>query len=251
MSTTGRTIFIASVLVIAVAVLIMTGIVIGFSVRGPWFGWMQNSPFTMAPNSSYVGGMGSGRDLMGIMYSNYSIPDGGSISQDRLTVELVEERMTEFLSGREDLEVGEIMIFDNHAYVQIIERETGIGAMEILVDPISLQITPEQGPNMMWNLKYSSMHVRGMMGYRSYFGGPDDMPIGQAEAITIAQAFLDRYESGQSADERADVFYGYYTLHTEREGEVTGMLSVNGYTGQVFPHTWHGELITMSDAGDF
>jgi hypothetical protein len=161
----------------------------------------------------------------------------------------VEDRLTEFLSGRGDLEVGEIMIFDNHAYAEIVERDTGIGAMEVLVDPASLQITPEHGPNMMWNLKYSSMYGRGMMD-RSEWAGDLEMPINSEKAVELAQAFLDRYEPGLSADEHADVFYGYYTLHTEREGEVIGMLSVNGYTGQVFPHTWHGELLSMSEAGD-
>ena len=240
MSTTGRTILIVSVSVIAVATLIMIGIVIG---------WMQNPPFMMAPNSGYSGGMGSGQGMMGMMYGDYSIPDADPTSQDRLSMELVEDRLTEFLSGRDDLEVGEIMIFDNHAYAEIVERDTGIGAMEVLVDPVSLQVTPEHGPNMMWNLKYGSMHGRGMM-HRSKWAGDLEMPISPEKAVELAQAFLDRYEPGLSADEHADVFFGYYTLHTERDGEVIGMLSVNGYTGQVFPHTWHGELLSMSEAAD-
>ena len=49
-----------------------------------------------------------------------------------------------------------------------------------------------------------------------------------------------------TADEHADPFYGYYTLHVNRDGQTVGMLSVNGYTGQVFPHTWHGKLLEMS-----
>ncbi len=247
MSTTGRTILMVSVSVIAVAAPILIGIVIGASIRGPWFGWMQNPPFMMSPNSNYSGWMGSGQGMMGMMYGDYSVPDGGPTNQDGLSMNLVEERLTEFLSGREDLEIGEIMIFDNHAYAQIIEPDTGIGAMEILVDPVSLQITPEHGPNMMWNLKYGSMHGRGMMD-RSEWAGDLEMPIDPGEAVELAQAFVDQYEPGLSADEHADVFYGYYTLHTERDGEPIGMLSVNGYTGQVFPHTWHGELLSMSDA---
>ena len=53
-----------------------------------------------------------------------------------------------------------------------------------------------------------------------------------------------------TADEHADAFYGYYTIHTLENGEVVGMLSVNGFTGQVFPHTWHGELVEMGDEAD-
>ena len=56
------------------------------------------------------------------------------------------------------------MIFDNNAYARITEKSTGIGAMELLVDPASLVVFPEYGPNMMWNLKYGMMSGAGMMG---------------------------------------------------------------------------------------
>jgi len=36
-----------------------------------------------------------------------------------------------------------------------------------------------------------------------------------------------------AATDEPDAFYGYYTLHVLRAGEIAGMLSVNGYTGQV------------------
>jgi hypothetical protein len=29
-----------------------------------------------------------------------------------------------------------------------------------------------------------------------------------------------------------------------KDGKVAGMLSVNGYTGQVWYHTWHGNFIS-------
>lgn len=38
-------------------------------------------------------------------------------------------------------------------------------------------------------------------------------------------------------------FYGYYTLDFEKDGETIGILSVNGFNGQVFLHTWHGLFI--------
>ena len=46
------------------------------------------------------------------------------------------------------------------------------------------------------------------------------------------------------ADE-AEAFYGYYTVHVLTNGEVSGMLSVNGATGRVWFHTWHGAFIGM------
>lgn len=72
-----------------------------------------------------------------------------------------------------------------------------------------------------------------------------EMTVTPEQAIEIAQAYLDRAYPGLEADEEAEAFYGYYTLHTLRDGNIVGMLSVNGYTGQVWPHTWHGEFIGM------
>lgn len=162
-------------------------------------------------------------------------------------MDLVEERLTEFLAGSDDLEVSEIMIFDNHAYAEIVERETGIGAMEVLVDPISLRVRSEPGPNMMWNLKYGSMHGSGMMGNSRLVDDPAEMPVSPEQAVRYAQDFLDQHQTGLEAEGYADEFYGYYTIHTERDGMVVGMLSVNGFTGQVFLHTWHGTFLTMSE----
>lgn len=45
----------------------------------------------------------------------------------------------------------------------------------------------------------------------------------------------------------ADIFYGYYTLHTLKDGRIEGMLSVNGYTGAVWYHDCHGPFIGMEE----
>lgn len=166
----------------------------------------------------------------------------------------------------DDLILGEVMIFDNHAYAQLIEKSTGIGAMEVLVDPVTGAVSPEFGPNMMWNLKYSPMASSGMMGMMSGFGfspryggmggmmggqttddQPTEIPVSSDDAVQIAQRYLDTYIPGAQVDEEADSFYGYYTLHILRDGSTEGMLSVNGYTREVFVHTWHGSLIEMSE----
>ena len=47
-----------------------------------------------------------------------------------------------------------------------------------------------------------------------------------------------------------DAFYGYYTLHTLRDGQIEGMLSVNGYRGGVWYHDWHGSFIGMEEFHD-
>ena len=152
--------------------------------------------------------------------------------------------------GNADLALREVMIFDNQAYAEIYEKSTGIGAMELLVDPVTKAVYPEYGPNMMWNTKYGHMGGGyGMMGgYRGQgsANASADMPISADRAVEIAQSYLDSAQPGTQAGE-AEPFYGYYTLHVLRDGQIIGMLSVNGTSGDVFPHTWHGTFIEMSE----
>jgi hypothetical protein len=84
-----------------------------------------------------------------------------------------------------------------------------------------------------------------MMGTFGY--APDaEISITAEEAVNKAQEYLEAYLPGKTADETADAFPSYYTLHIREDGEVFGMLSVNAYTGQVFLHHWHGEFIEMT-----
>ena len=184
----------------------------------------------------------------------------GFVDTDPISLEDAESAAKEYLSlYSENLKISEIMIFSNHAYVQVVESDTGIGAMELLVEPVTLAVYPEFGPNMMWNLKYGMMSGEtdfGMMGGGMMGGGmmggvanvaPDaEMLVTEDEAATLAQEYLDQVYPGFEADEHADQFYGYYTLHIENDGEIVGMLSVNGFTRQVFIHTWHGDFIEMA-----
>jgi len=38
-----------------------------------------------------------------------------------------------------------------------------------------------------------------------------------------------------------------FDFHTMKGGKVTGMLSVNGYNGEVFYHWWHGQFVEMKE----
>jgi hypothetical protein len=138
-----------------------------------------------------------------------------------------------------DLAVREIEEYSQNFYVQIYEKSTGIGAFEMLIDKYTGSIYPEQGPNMMWNTKYG-MHS-GMMGW--FTGNPTTpMTVTAEQAETFAQQYLDAYIPGTTAEE-AEPFYGYYHVMVLSAGEGYGMLSVNGYTGQVWYHNWHGAFI--------
>jgi hypothetical protein len=120
-----------------------------------------------------------------------------------------------------------------------------MGAFEMLIDKTTDQIFPEYGPNMMWNLKYGHGGMMGSPG--GLMGGnypPSCVgdPVSEEEALTIGQDFLDEVYPGSEADD-PHPFYGYYTIHTKRDGEVFGMLSVNSIDGSVWYHSWHGAFI--------
>jgi hypothetical protein len=167
-----------------------------------------------------------------------------------LSISAAQSAAEAYLAGvrNSDLTVGEVIIFDNQAYVRVDERSTGHAAMEVLVDPETLVVFQEPGANMMWNLKYGMMGgaSTGMMGGVTAANPNDPMPVTVAQAVETAQRYLDVNVPGAKAESTADAFYGYYTLEILRNGQTTGMLSVNGYTRQVILHTWHGRFIETS-----
>jgi hypothetical protein len=168
--------------------------------------------------------------------------------------------------GNPDLEVAEVMEFANNYYAEVKEKDTGIGAMELLINKPGSRVYPEPGPNMMWNTKYGMMSGGRGMGGMMGPGGPgmmggyasvsprssqgnatdDKMPVSSDRARQIGDAYLSRVSPGTTAEEPTR-FYGYYTSDTEKKGKTTGMLSVNGYSGEVWYHTWHGPFIAKQE----
>jgi len=235
------------------------------------FGMRNRYGRQTVPGSGMMGVYGQGSYPYGSMMGGNGMMNGGMMgdnsssglnSVEPLTIHQAQAAIESYLQqyNDPDLEIKEVMIFDNQAYAEIVEKSTGIGAMELLVDPVTLVVFPEYGPNMMWNLKYGMMSGNGgygmmgggMMGGRVQGYGqpgtlPEDMPVTSERAVQIAQQYLDQNLPATEVEDHADVFYGYYTLHVLRDGNVIGMLSVNGFSGQVFPHTWHGDFIEMSE----
>jgi len=171
-----------------------------------------------------------------------------SIDQAQSAVQAVLDRQ-----GNRDLAIDELIEFQDNFYASIREKSTGTGAFELLVNRFTGAVTPEPGPNMMWNTTYGMMAGRGA----SMMGGGGMMGVGTAtgpmtvtadQAVQAAQRWLDQNQPG-FATNTPDRFYGYYTVDLKKDGRVTGMLSVNGYTGQVWYHTWHGSFIQQKDLG--
>ena len=212
------------------------------AVGTPWPGDCDSWGYGMGP-----GMMGWGARSAASCYDRaYGTNSEGTGSPSgTLTTEEAHEAIEQYVGtlSLSNLEITEVMEFERNFYAIVQESDTGIGAMELLADKWTGAVGPEMGPNMMWNGRYG-MHGRGgggmMMGRAS-----ETNTIIPEEALRIAQRWLDTQQPGVQVEEHADPFYGYYTIHTMMDGQIEGMLSVHGTTGQVWYHNWHGEFIQM------
>jgi len=208
-------------------------------------GWGYDSGRGLPPRGMMPGGPAPGGSARGLPCIEEGQP---SATSSDLTIEEAHEAVERYLAsqGLDDLEITEVMEFEHNFYAIAQEHDTGIGAMELIVDKETGAVGPEMGPNMMWNDRYG-MHGRGGMmgGFRR--GSTEGNSISVAEAAAIAQRWLDANRPGVAVEEHADPFYGYYTFHTLEgdHGEIEGMLSVHGDTGRVWYHTWHGDFVQM------
>lgn len=230
-------------------------------------GWDQRQAPSYGPGMQPGWGMDRGR-RPGMMDDFGRMPmfGGGpaAANVEPLTVEATTEAVQTFLDelGKDNLALGEIMIFDNHAYAVIEDTTTGQGAFEVLVDPVRQVVHLEFGPSMMWNTTYGMhgsdpINPRGMMGGRSMMGGPgyvgpvtvpdNNTPLTEAEAREKAVAYLEQAYPEQTVSATAEAFPGYFTFDVETDGTPVSMLSVNAATGQIWYHTWHGTFIEMSE----
>ena len=235
---------------------------------GSAFAWGGPGGMTVGSWAGGLMGRGFGQGMMGGGYGQATTTQGQTITLDQ-AVKNVQSYVDH--TGNKDLAIDEVMEFQNNFYAIVKEKSTGIGAFEVLVNKSTGVVTPEVGPNMMWNTKYG-MHAggesagygsgygpgyggmmggygRGMMGGQYPVTNPTGaMTVTSDHAATLAQKWLDQNQPGSSV-ETPDQFYGYYTVHTLKDGKITGMLSVNGYTGQVWYHSWHGAFIQMRQMG--
>lgn len=207
-------------------------------------GMMDEGAFEGSGSYDMMGGNGmmGGSGSYGMMGGNGGFGINSTPSGERLTIDKAKDKVLEYLDDRRmgNLEINEIMEFQGNYYAQIKESDTDFNAFELLIDPYYGYVNGEPGPNMMWNVKYGPMG-----GFSS-----EEMSLSEEDAIVKADEFLGAYSSGLEAEKHADKFYGYYTIHTVKEGKVEGMLSVNGFTGDVWYHSWHGSIIQTAEGDD-
>jgi hypothetical protein len=212
-----------------------------------------STPSTTAPSTQYyqpvypsmfggmMGRMSSGHGFGGMMRSyGYSAPYANTGTPLTITqAKTIAQNYVTSINNL-DLTVKQVEEYTNNFYVQVNEASTGKGAFELLINKYTGSIYPEMGPNMMWNTKYGMMRSGALGGI---FGTPTTtMTVTQTQATTEAQTYLNSYISGTTTGD-VNTFYGYYTIEVLKEATTYGMLSVNGYTGQVWFHSWHGTFI--------
>jgi len=118
-----------------------------------------------------------------------------------------------------------------------------------VIDKWTGNVMPEPGPNMMWNQKYGRM-MNGMSGHMKK-NRPFTPAVTPDQAAAAANQFLQQ-RFGQShhlaLDGPPDTYYGYYCFDVNDVTDPAnprkfGMMSVDTTAGQVWFHTWHGNLI--------
>ncbi|MDZ7801405.1 MAG: hypothetical protein U5K81_11525 [Trueperaceae bacterium] len=192
-------------------------------------GYGQRVPGRMAPGTRGMMGGGMMGGGMGMMQT---LPAGATPLDDTLLRERLEEAAASF---GPDARIADVMPFANHTYAQVVDGEDR-GLAELLVDRYTGQVTPEPGPNMMWNRA-------GGMGYAAAPAERYD----EAAARDLAKDFLKGFLPGAEIL-AGQAFPGYVTFDYGREGRVDGMLSVHATTGAIWPHAWHGA--SLEDAHD-
>jgi hypothetical protein len=216
--------------------------------------YSTGAPISTAPTGQYyqpvypmmfggdmMGRFGNGNGFGGMM-SGYGYNAPYTYTGAQLTITNAIAIAKNYVSsiGNPDLVVKQVEEYSANFYVQVNEKASGNGAFELLINKYTGSIYPEMGPNMMWNIKYGMMRG-GVLG--GIFGTPTTtMTVTAAQAATNAQQYLNTYVSGATTGD-VTAFYGYYTIEVLNGGTTSGMLSVNGYSGQVWVHTWHGTFV--------
>jgi hypothetical protein len=197
----------------------------------------SQAPSSSAGGYGMMNGYGGGYGMM---------PGAGSRglggTADRIAIEQALTAAENYVaSAGGTFGVTEVMEFDNNFYALVVESDTGRGALELLIDPYTGAVGPEPGPNMMWNDKYGHMSS----------GAGSENRLSMDEARAFAQESLDAQLTGSKVHQDGASFYGYYTFDFDgADGAIAGMLSVEGSTGAVWLHTWHGGFISEWESGE-
>ena len=193
------------------------------------------------------GGMGG---MMLLSGANAYRHDGAMITMDD-AIDIAGRFMNAL--GNSALALDEVEEWDFNYYVVVKEvAPSQYKAFQLIIDKWTGSIMPEPGPSMMWNQKYGGMMnsmTDGMPGHMNRRDRKKTEPtftVTPEAATSAANQFLrERFRRALVVDAAPDVFFGYYSfdVNDAATGAKYGMLSVNGSSGQIWYHTWHGNFV--------
>ena len=155
--------------------------------------------------------------------------------------------------GNSALALAEVEEWEFNYYVVVKEAgPSNYKAFQLIIDKWTGFVMPEPGPSMMWNQKYGGMMnsmTDGMPGHMNRRDRKKTEPTftvtPEAAASNANQFLRERFRRALVVESVPDVFFGFYNfdVYDAVTGAKYGMLSVNGSSGQVWYHTWHGNFI--------
>jgi hypothetical protein len=151
-----------------------------------------------------------------------------------LSMDEIVNRGNDFINNyKTGIEIVRVIETPRYFYIAFRETATGVGAFELLANPVTGQMEIENGPSQFWNTKY------GVWGS----GKSMNNGVSAGQALSNAFMFLKKENALASIDPDPIAFYGYYSFFEHQDGQIIGVISVNGYTGEVEPHTWLGKVL--------
>ena len=245
-----------AVLAIVLAVAALAAFVVPTLAQGPMgsvprsgFGMMGGRGFGFGANSAITSTVPYGYGHGGMMggWGNNGAPSAIPLTLDQ-AITRAQQYVASFNNA--DLKLVEVEEYTWNFYGVVREKSTGTDTFQILVNKYNGAVYPEMGPNMMWNTKYSPMAWMILAPHASAGVGGWFTPSSAKLTVTMGQAradaaqYLKSYLPNATVEDQGDTFYGYYNFDVLQNGKTYGMLSVNGYTGAVWDHTWHGDFVT-------
>jgi hypothetical protein len=177
-----------------------------------------------------------------VQYSNDLKWDSPSSTQlpstPHLSMDEIIKAGNEFISNyKTGIELVRIIETSKYFYIAFRETGSGIGAFELLADPVTGQMGFETGPSQFWNTKYG------------VWGSGKDMvnTVSTGQAQNNAIMFLKKENPLASLDPDPIDFHGYYSFFERQDNQIVGVLSVNGITGEVEQHDWLGKVLQIRD----
>jgi hypothetical protein len=193
-------------------------------------------------------GQHDGQDGCGM--GNYAAPWGRSYAIDPHRV------MEMFLADLDPkLSVGVIIDLGSRYYAEAVEKDSGTGAYEATISRRDGTVWPEKGPNQLWNQKYGMLGTSVITGTETIT--PTAMSVTKDQAVDFARRYLTANKAGFTLDEAGRAFYGYYNFNVLKNGKPVSVISVNGYNGRVWYHSWleatpraAGQMAAMQGCAD-